>query len=83
MDTLLEYSEGIRFMFMRVNARIVNVGIYRTFGCFVPPDAKMVIFNELGLTTDRDNVSISPESAETLIGLLTTLGIKYTQSTGN
>jgi hypothetical protein len=41
------------------------------------------IFNELGISTDKDCVSLSPEDAEALVGLLTTLGIRFTQSTGN
>lgn len=84
MDTLSKYSKYIRFMFMRVNAHIVNVRITR-LSCFVhlPTDDRMKLFNELGINTDRDYVSISHEDAEALVGLLTTLGIRFTQSTGN
>ena len=71
-------------MFMRVNAHIVNVSISR-LSCFVhlPKDDKLKIFNELGISTEVDYVCVSHETAETLIGLLTTLGVKLTRSTGN
>lgn len=84
MDTLRKYSGAIRFIFMRVNAHIVIVSITR-LSCFVhlPTDDKRKIFNDLGISTDRDYVCVSHETAESLIGLLTTLGIKLTRSTGN
>ena len=84
MVTLKRYSGDIRFMFMRVNAQIVDVRITR-LSCFVhlPKDDKLKIFNELGISTKVVYVCVSPETAETLIGLLTTLEIKLTRSTGN
>ena len=84
MNTLRKYSNYIRFMFMRVNTQIINVRISR-LSCFVhlPANDMTKIFNELGISTDKDCVSLSPEDAEALVGLLTTLGIRFTQSTGN
>lgn len=84
MDTLRKYSGDIQFIFMRVNAHIVSVSITR-LSCFVhlPTNDKIKIFNDLGISTDRDYVSISHETSKSLVGLLTTLGIRFTQSIGN
>ena len=84
MDTLREYSGYIWFMFTRVNAQIVSVRILRKWDtAHIPMGVCRRIFNELGINTERDYVSISPESAEALVGLLTTLGIEFRQTTGN
>lgn len=84
MDTLREYSGYIWFMFTRVNAQIVSVRIHRNWDtAHIPVGVCRRIFNELGMYTERDYVSISPEAAESLVGLLTTLGIKFRQTTGN
>ena len=84
MNTLREYSEQFWFMFSRVNAQIVNVRIHRTWGReHIPSSVFIKIFNDLGISAERNYVSISPEAAESLVGLLTTLGIKFRQTTGN
>lgn len=84
MDTLREYSGQIWFMFTRMNANITNVRIHRIWSVeYIPSGVCMRIFNELGIYTERDYVSISPEDAESLVGLLSILGIKFRRTTGN
>lgn len=82
MDTLREYSDRVWFMFTRINAQIINVSIYSLMR-HIPFDTKKRIINELGIETDRDYVLISHEEADSLAGLLTTLGIKVRRTTGN
>lgn len=84
MDTLREYSGQIWIMFTRMNANITNVRIHRNWSMeHIPSGVCMKIFNELGINTERDYVSISPEDAESLMGLLSILGIKFRRTTGN
>lgn len=84
MDTLREYAGQIWFMFTRMNANITNVRIHRVWSAEqIPSGVRMRIFNELGINTERDYVSISPEDVESLAGLLTILGIKFRRTTGN
>lgn len=82
MDTLREYSEHIWFMFTRINAQIINVSIHGLV-LHIPSDIKKKIFSELGKETDRNYVLVSHEVADSLAGLLTTLGIKLRRTTGN
>ena len=84
MDTLREYSGQVWFMFTRMNANITNVRIHRNWDTApIPPGVCRGIFSELGISTERDYVSISPEDAESLAGLLSILGIKFRRTTGN
>ena len=84
MDTLREYAGGIWFMFTRVNAQIVSVRIHQTWDrAPIPPGVCRRMFNELGISTERGYVSISPEDAESLAGLLTILGIEFRRTAGN
>lgn len=82
MDTLKEYSDHVWFMFTRINAQIINVSIH-SLAPHIPSDTKKRIFRELGKETDRNYVLLSHEGADSLAGLLITLGIKVRRTTGN
>ena len=83
MDTLRKYSKYVWFMFTRINAQIINVRIHREYGLgYMPTDITKRIFNDLGMETDRNYVLLSHEDADSLAGLLTTLGIKHRRTTG-
>lgn len=84
MDTLRKYSKYVWFMFTRINAQIINVSVRREYGLgYMPTDITERIFNDLGMETDRNYVLLSHEDADSLAGLLTTLGIKLRRTTGN
>lgn len=84
MDTLRKYSKYVWFMFTRINAQIINVSVHRNQSLeYVHSDIIKKIFKELGKETDRNYVLVSHEEADSLAGLLTTLGIKVRRTTGN
>lgn len=84
MDTLKKYSKHVWFMFTRINAQIINVSIHRNRDLsYIRSDIIKVMFKDLGIETDRNYILISHEEADSLAGLLTTLGIKVRRTTGN
>lgn len=84
MDTLREYSKHVWFMFTRINAQIIRVSIHRNRDTLhIRYDIQKQIFNDLGIETDRNYILISYEAADSLAGLLTTLGIKVRRTIGN
>lgn len=71
-------------MFTRINAQIINVSIHRNRDLsYIRSDIIKVMFKDLGIETDRNYILISHEEADSLAGLLTTLGIKVRRTTGN